>query len=114
MPDKRVTLRRRLSYNTSSNRVRRVKTPGGRVVVQYIDKTTKGVRAPASLGGARLQGLRRAAPKAYARLSRKDRTVSRAYGGVLSHSHVRERILRAFLTEEQRMVKKVLEKKQKK
>lgn len=42
------------------------------------------------------------------RLSRNRRTVNRAYGGVLSGSAVRERIIRAFLVEEQKIVKKVL------
>ncbi|GFY82994.1 ribosomal protein L34e superfamily protein [Actinidia rufa] len=40
------------------------------------------------------------------RLSRNRRTVNRAYGGVLSGSAVRERIIRAFLVEEQKIVKK--------
>ncbi|KAF9626160.1 hypothetical protein IFM89_031287 [Coptis chinensis] len=42
------------------------------------------------------------------RLSRNRRTVNRAYGGVLSGSAVRERIIRTFLVEEQKIVKKVL------
>ncbi|GMN41843.1 hypothetical protein TIFTF001_011079 [Ficus carica] len=42
------------------------------------------------------------------RLSRNRRTVNRAYGGVLSGGAVRERIIRAFLVEEQKIVKKVL------
>ncbi|GFY88444.1 ribosomal protein L34 [Actinidia rufa] len=42
------------------------------------------------------------------RLSRNRRTVNRAYGGVLSGGAVRERIIRAFLVEEQMIVKKVL------
>ncbi|KAG8383090.1 hypothetical protein BUALT_Bualt05G0148400 [Buddleja alternifolia] len=42
------------------------------------------------------------------RLSRNRRTVNRPYGGVLSGGAVRERIIRAFLVEEQKIVKKVL------
>ncbi|KAF7802974.1 60S ribosomal protein L34 [Senna tora] len=42
------------------------------------------------------------------RLPRNRRTVNRAYGGVLSGGAVRERIIRAFLVEEQKIVKKVL------
>ncbi|XXG75030.1 hypothetical protein AAC387_Pa07g3621 [Persea americana] len=41
-------------------------------------------------------------------LSRNQRTVNQAYGGFLSGSAVRERIIRAFLVEEQKIVKKVL------
>ncbi|XXG83396.1 hypothetical protein AAC387_Pa10g1161 [Persea americana] len=42
------------------------------------------------------------------RLSRNQRTVNRTYGGVLSEGAVRERIIRAFLVEEQKIIKKVL------
>ena len=42
------------------------------------------------------------------RLSRRQKTVFRAYGGVLSHKAVREKIVRAFLIEEQKIVMKVL------
>ena len=38
----RVTYRRRLSYNTKSNKVKKVKTPGGRLVIQYIHKRANG------------------------------------------------------------------------
>ncbi len=41
------------------------------------------------------------------RLSRKHKTVHRIYGGHLDHKVVRERIIRAFLIEEQKIVKKV-------
>lgn len=34
----RVTYRRRLGYNTKSNRVRLVKTPGGRLVLHHLKK----------------------------------------------------------------------------
>ncbi|KAJ8622602.1 hypothetical protein MRB53_031131 [Persea americana] len=42
------------------------------------------------------------------RLSRNRRTVNRTYGGVLSGGAVRERIIKAFLVEEQKIIKKVL------
>ncbi|KAG8064965.1 hypothetical protein GUJ93_ZPchr0004g38719 [Zizania palustris] len=41
------------------------------------------------------------------RLSR-NRTVNQPYGGVLSGQAVRERIVRVFLVQEQKIVKKVL------
>lgn len=47
-------------------------------------------------------------PTEYKRLPKHDRTVRRAYGGVLSHKAVRDKIMRAFIVEEQRIVKKVL------
>ncbi len=36
----RVTLRKRTPYNTTSNRRRVVKTPGGKLVVHHIKKLT--------------------------------------------------------------------------
>lgn len=46
-------------------------------------------------------------------LKKKDRTVHRAYGGSRCHACVRERIMRAFLVEEQKCVKQVLQVKEK-
>lgn len=40
-------------------------------------------------------------------MSKRQKTVNRIYGGCLSHNVVRERIMRAFLVEEQKIVKKV-------
>ncbi len=39
----RVTLRKRTPYNTTSNRRRVVKTPGGKLVVHHIKKLTVGL-----------------------------------------------------------------------
>ena len=50
-------------------------------------------------------------PKEYRGLQRCKRTVSRAYGGCLSATAVRERIVRAFIVEEQKIVKRLLESK---
>ena len=41
-------------------------------------------------------------------MAKNKKSVTRAYGGVLSAGAVRERITRAFLVEEQKIVKKVL------
>merc|ERR1712168_658153 len=102
----RLTLRRRLSYNTASNRRRIVRTPGGRLVYQYLKKLGK----VASCGNCKkpLSGIVRARAFELKRKSKNDKTVSRAYGGSLCHSCVRERVVRAFLIEEQKIVVKVL------
>jgi large subunit ribosomal protein L34e len=47
-------------------------------------------------------------PYAYKGLKKNQRTVSRAYGGCISASSLRDRIMRAFIVEEQKIVKKVL------
>merc|ERR1711992_457583 len=83
----RVTYRRRLSYNTRSNRRKIVRTPGGRLT---------------------LKGVKPSRPADRSRLSLRQKKVYRAYGGVLSHKAVREKIVRAFLIEEQKIVAKVL------
>lgn len=47
-------------------------------------------------------------PAEYKRISKRQKNVSRAYGGSRCGSCVRQRIVRAFLIEEQKIVKKVL------
>ncbi|KAK8930930.1 60S ribosomal protein L34 [Platanthera zijinensis] len=104
----RLTYRKRHSYATKSNQTRVVKTPGGRLVYQYTKKRASGPKCPVT--GKRIIGIPRLRPAEYkrSRLPRNRRTVHRAYGGVLSSGAVRERIIRAFLVEEQKIVKKVL------
>ncbi|XP_039023717.1 60S ribosomal protein L34-like [Hibiscus syriacus] len=89
-------------------RFRVVKTPGGKLVCQTTKKRASGPKCPVT--GKRIQGIPHLRPAEYkrSRLPRNRRTVNRAYGGVLSGSAVRERIIRAFLVEEQKIVKKVL------
>ncbi|KAI8471187.1 MAG: ribosomal protein L34Ae [Monoraphidium minutum] len=102
----RLTYRRRHCYASASNRTRVVKTPGGKLVVQYQKKPTKHPKCGAT--GVILHGLPQRRPASLKRLSKKNKTVNRIYGGALSHAVVRERIVRAFLIEEQKIVKKVL------
>merc|ERR1712060_159892 len=80
MLDRRVTYKRRASYRTKSNRFKKVKTPGGKLAIQYIKKKTNGTK---------MQGVKAARP----------------YGGVLTHQQVRERITRAFMIEELNSIK---------
>lgn len=86
--------------------VRVVKTPGGKLVYQKQTKPGNSPKCPVS--GVRLQGLPARRPNTLSQISKKNKTVHRIYGGHLSHSVVRERIVRAFLIEEQKIVKKVL------
>ncbi|CAD6195211.1 unnamed protein product [Caenorhabditis auriculariae] len=105
----RVTYRRRLSYNTKSNRRTIVKTPGGRLVYHYLKK--RGTIPKCRDTGVKLHGITPARPRALTLLKKNERTVSRAYGGCLSANAVKERITRAFLIEEQKIVNKVLKQK---
>ncbi|KAI7834591.1 60S ribosomal protein L34-B [Kickxella alabastrina] len=102
----RVTYRRRLSYNTKSNRVRISKTPGGNLRLLHVKKPAKGPRCGDC--GVTLAGIPALRPREYARLNKSQKTVSRAYGGSRCSTCVRTRIVRAFLIEEQKIVKKVL------
>ena len=103
----RVTYRRRLSYNTQSNKVRKVRTPGSKVVVQYVQKRAHGPRAPHDSCdcGKRINGIAQLRPYAYKKISKRQKTVSRPYGGVLCAGCVKSRIVRAFLLEEIKTIK---------
>ncbi|KAJ3010303.1 UNVERIFIED_CONTAM: 60S ribosomal protein L34 [Siphonaria sp. JEL0065] len=102
----RVTYRRRLSYNTKSNKHRMVKTPGGKLVYQLVKKRVSAPKCGDC--GEALAGIPALRPVDFARVSKRQKTVSRAYGGSRCGSCVRNRIVRSFLIEEQKIVKKVL------
>ena len=60
------------------------------------------------LVGCGVRQIARLRPHKYALLNKSNKTVHRAYGGVLCAGCVRTRVVRAFLVEEQKIVKKVL------
>ncbi|KAI3899767.1 hypothetical protein MKW92_011967 [Papaver armeniacum] len=95
--------RHELCHQIQQNRV--VKTPGYGPKCPVTGKENQGYEITCFM--LKIPHLRPAEYKR-SRLSRNRRTVNRAYGGVLSGSAVRERIIRAFLVEEQKIVKKVL------
>ena len=102
----RVTYRRRLSYNTKSNKTLICKTPGGKLVTHYSNKKTQDSKC----GDCKeaLHGIPAVRPVKLASLSKRVKTVNRAYGGSKCGKCVRSRIIRAFLIEEQKIVAKVL------
>ncbi|KAF8419925.1 60S ribosomal protein L34B [Tirmania nivea] len=106
MPDCRLTYRRRNGYNTRSNKVRIVKTPGGNLRYLHIKK--KGTAPKCGDCGIKLPGVPALRPKEYANVSKPSKNVSRAYGGSRCANCVKDRVVRAFLIEEQKIVKKVL------
>ena len=107
MVSNRVTYTRRKSYNTKSNKIRKIRTPGGRLAIQYRTKNAKGPQTGVNTR-SKLSGLRAMRNPAYARTNHTSRTISRPYGGVLTPNEVREKILRAFLIEEVKVVKRVV------
>lgn len=80
-----------------------VRTPGGRLVYQYVKKNKTVPRCGQCK--EKLKGIRPTRPCERSRLSKRQKTVARTYGGVLCHGCLRERIVRAFLIEEQKIVK---------
>ncbi|KYQ89445.1 S60 ribosomal protein L34 [Tieghemostelium lacteum] len=108
----RLVYRRRLSYRTTSNATKVVKTPGGNLVYQYIGK--KGKVPSCGECGVKLFGIPALRPHQYKNIPKCRRTVARAYGGSKCATCVRTRIVRAFLIEEQKTAKLVYRKKQRK
>eukprot|EP01098_Paradermamoeba_levis_P001013 TRINITY_DN11134_c0_g1_i1.p1 TRINITY_DN11134_c0_g1~~TRINITY_DN11134_c0_g1_i1.p1 ORF type:complete len:126 (-),score=49.90 TRINITY_DN11134_c0_g1_i1:60-389(-) len=104
----RVTYRRRHAYNTASNKVKLVKTPGGRLSVHYTTKLAGAVKC-ADCQKA-LAGIPVLRPRKYHSISKTRKTVSRAYGGNRCGRCVRERIVRAFMIEEYKIVNRALKK----
>ena len=74
--------------------------------MQYRKKFSKGVRCGDC--GIALPGIPRLRSCEFHRLSKTKKTVARAYGGSRCAKCVRTRILRAFLLEEQKIVKRVM------
>jgi len=106
MPDNRLTYRRRHSYNTATNKVKKVRTPGGKLVFHYLAKKP----GLPKCGDCKqpLPGVIARRPRQLAGVSKRFKTVTRAYGGSRCHTCVKQRIVRAFLIEEQKIVKRVL------
>mmetsp|Transcript_28887 Transcript_28887/g.67829 ORF Transcript_28887/g.67829 Transcript_28887/m.67829 type:complete len:113 (+) Transcript_28887:1430-1768(+) len=112
MGDSRWTRVGRHSYNTRQHKARPVRTPGGKLKAQRVYKTTSGPKC--SDCKATLQGIKHVKSSQYASLKKRERTVSRAYGGSACAGCVKQRIMRAFLLEEQKKVKKILSEQPKK
>ncbi|GAB7322082.1 hypothetical protein MBLNU13_g03116t2 [Cladosporium sp. NU13] len=108
-----------LRYNTVSNKVRVIRTPGGEhSSLVYVDPNTntKAYQAwkkewDVDENLTQIPALR---PREYAQISRPKKTVQRAYGGSRCANCVRDRVVRAFLIEEQKIVKKVMKEAEKK
>lgn len=105
MKDARITLVGR-HYATRGHRSVPVKTPGGKLVAQVLTKKTKGARC--SDCKCALPGIKHLKSSAYRNLKKRERTVSRAYGGSACGGCVKTRIMRAFLLEEHKAVKKLM------
>merc|ERR1711964_386351 len=90
----------------------RCQTPGGSLRYLHIKKA--GTAPKCGDCGIKLPGIPALRPREYSQISRPKKTVQRAYGGSRCANCVRDRIVRAFLIEEQKIVKKVLKESQQK
>ncbi|XP_075240137.1 large ribosomal subunit protein eL34-like [Convolutriloba macropyga] len=108
----RLCYRRQNTYNTKSNKRRLVKTPGNKLVYLHRNKMGRVPRCAATK--QKLHGIKPARPGEKSRIAKKHRTISRPYGGVLCCRAVQNKILRAYLQEEMKNVKKYLQAKKKK
>ncbi|SPJ09598.1 60S ribosomal protein L34 [Plasmodium sp. DRC-Itaito] len=107
----RVHYRKHNHYNTKSNKVRPVRTPGGKLTIHVVKK--KAGKPKCADCKTAIQGVKALRPADNNRARRKNRTVTRAYGGSICARCIRERIMRAFLFEEQKCVRQVLKEKKK-
>ena len=107
MVDTRVHYLRKHTYTTRSNKIRKIRTPGGRLTVQYMKKKSKGPQTAFGVK-TRLSGLKKLSNPDYWRSSRSSRRIARPYGGVVTPTELKERILRSFLIEEVKIVKKLM------
>mmetsp|Transcript_683 Transcript_683/g.2065 ORF Transcript_683/g.2065 Transcript_683/m.2065 type:complete len:117 (+) Transcript_683:37-387(+) len=112
MKDTRVTFKRRHAYSTKSNVLKVVKTPGGRLVGAYKSKNRAGPKCGDCKNS--LPGVKHLSSFSYKNTHKRERTVSRAYGGSRCAKCVRQRVVRAFLIEEQKIVKQMMIEKQSK
>lgn len=106
----RVVYRRKNNFNTKSNKTKVVKTPGGRLTLHVIKKSSKGPRCGDCKG--KIQGIPCLRSYEYKQLAKTQRTVARAYGGSRCMSCTRDRVKRAFFLEEQKSVKAIIAEKE--
>ncbi|XP_070289326.1 large ribosomal subunit protein eL34-like [Myotis yumanensis] len=104
----RLAYRGRLSYNAAFNKTRLSRTPGNRIVCLDTKKVRKAPTSACGVCPGRLRGVRAVRPAVLMSLSKTTKRVSRASGGSMCAQCVCDRIKRAFLTEEQKIVVKVL------
>lgn len=104
--DHRVQNTRRHAYRTKTNKVVAVKTAGGKHVAHYQKKH----RSATACGECKcaLPGIKHMDTAGFHSAKKREKTVSRAYGGSRCGQCLKARIVRAFLVEEQKIVKRVL------
>lgn len=93
------------TYRTRSHRYRLVRTQSGRLSARRIKKMPHAPRC--SETGKTIAGIPRVNPR---HLKKNQRTVARIFGGKLCANALREKILEAFLSEENKLMQSVADK----
>merc|ERR1712007_178027 len=88
--------------------MKQIRTPGGKLVAHLVAKRGKAPQTPLTTYMTKLTGLRAMRPHDYKKSPKSSRRISRVYGGVLTHKAVKDRIIRTFLTEEVKCVKRAM------
>jgi large subunit ribosomal protein L34e len=109
MKDTRVVLRRHCPFPTKKNKIKRIKTPGNRINIQYLNKKSSNVRCAETQ--VQIKGVSSQRSLNFMRICKNKKKVSRIYGGHLSARATQNRILKSFLIEEKKIVKKFLKNK---
>jgi large subunit ribosomal protein L34e len=112
--DHRVTNPTKHSYRTATNRIKTVRAPGGRYIAKFQKKHQKGVLCGEAGCDKALPGIKHMKNQDFKQLAKRDRRVSRAYGGSLCGECVKKRVVRAFLLEEVKLAKRVMMEKKRK
>merc|ERR1711988_274488 len=101
----RVTYRTRSCYNTRSNRIKLVKTPGGKLSVQYRSKLAKGPKCGTC--GDKLFGIRHLDQRNINIFPKGKRLCAVPMVDHVAVDVFGKRLFELFLLEEQKIVKKV-------
>merc|ERR1712080_274569 len=81
-------------YNTRSNRIKPVKTPGANISAHSVKK--KGIIRRCSTCKQKLEGIKKLRPSQMGRARKNDKTVSRVFGGEKCPKCTERIIIRCF------------------
>ena len=104
----RLSYKRHNSYNTRSNKFVKVTTPGGNLSSIHVNKVSNFQICVEPHCNAKISGIPKVSQSKFRNLSKVKRSVKRAYGGNLCCKCLKNRIVRGFLLEEVKIVKKIM------
>jgi large subunit ribosomal protein L34e len=108
----RIQLRHHCPFTGKKKSFRISRTPGRKLSILYNKKRLNHIKCTDTKKN--LNGIQRHSSSKFMSISKNKKKISRIYGGCLSGNSLRERIIKAFLIEEQKIVKRVLRNREKK